>query len=63
MTDSLDDLLDRAAPMIADRGSARDAALAQMVSDARDTARPVNRPRRQVAVLSGLAALALGGFA
>jgi hypothetical protein len=40
MSDPMDVLLDRSAPHLADRGSGRDAALAQMVHDARDTARP-----------------------
>ncbi len=62
MSDPIDALLEHAAPPIADRGSGRDAALAQMAADARDTARPPKRSRRRVTLLSGaLAALLIGG--
>lgn len=63
MTDSFDDLLAGSAPALADRGSARDAAFRQMVTDARDTARPPKRSRRRVGVLSGALALVLVGGA
>lgn len=63
MTDPIDDLLDRSAPVLADRGSTRDAALRQMITDARDTARPPKRSRRRVALLSGALALVLVGGA
>lgn len=59
MSDPIDDLLDHSAPTLADRGSARDAALAQMVRDARDTVRPQKRSRRRVTVFAGLAAAVL----
>ncbi|REJ04788.1 hypothetical protein DY023_12805 [Microbacterium bovistercoris] len=62
MSESLDDLLDRSAPAVSDRGPGRDAALAQMVRDARDTERP-RRGRRRVALLSGLATVLLVGTA
>lgn len=61
MSDPMDDLLDRSAPVLAYRGSGRDAALAQMVRDARDTVRPAKRPRRRVALFSGALTLALVG--
>ena len=62
MTDSLDDLLDRSAPALADRGSTRDTALAQMAADARDTVHPPNRPRRRhTAIAAALAATFLIG--
>ena len=63
MSDPMDVLLDRSAPHLADRGSGRDAALAQMVHDARDTARPQRRPRRRIALLSGALAVVLMGGA
>lgn len=62
MTDSFDDLLDRSAPLLAERGSTRDAALTQMIADARDTARPPRR-RRGVSLAAGVAAVVLIGTA
>lgn len=62
MTDSLDHLLDRSAPAPADRGSARDAALTQMIADARETVRPPRRGRRMPLAV-GIAAVALIGAA
>jgi len=62
MTDPFDDLLDRSAPTLADRGSGRDIALAQMTADARDTVRRPTR-RRRVSLVSGIAALVLVGTA
>lgn len=61
MSDSLDDLLNRTSPALADRGSAGDAALVQMVQDARDTVRPPKRSRRRIGLLSGALALVLVG--
>lgn len=62
MSDPIDDLLDRAAPTIADRGSARDVALAQMVADARDTVRPPRAARRRTALTAALVgAFVIGG--
>lgn len=67
MSDPIDDLLDHSAPTLADRGSARDAALAQMVRDARDTVRPSIRPRRRhtalAAALAGVFLVGGGGVA
>lgn len=63
MSDPLDDLLDRSAPPLADRGHTRDAALRQMVSDARDTVRPRKIVRRRRVVLGGVLAAALVGGA
>ncbi|QMU98060.1 hypothetical protein FVO59_13275 [Microbacterium esteraromaticum] len=63
MTDTFDDLLDRSAPALADRGNARDAAIRQMVADARDSARPPKRSRRRVSVLGGALALVFVGGA
>lgn len=57
MSDPIDDLLDRSAPALADRGSAREAGLTQMASDARDTVRPAKRTRRR----TGILAVALSG--
>lgn len=62
MTDSLDDQLDRSAPMLADRGRGRDSALAQMTADAHDTVRPPKR-RRRASLITGIAAVALIGTA
>lgn len=63
MTDPIDELLDRSAPALADRGSARGAGLTQMVSDARDTARPRRRSRRRAGILAATlsGALLVGG--
>lgn len=63
MSDPIDDLLERSAPVLVDRGSAHDAALAQMVADARDTVSPEHRPRRRrTALAAALAgALVVGG--
>ncbi|WP_309064443.1 hypothetical protein [Microbacterium sp.] len=62
MSDPLDDLLDRSAPPLADRGAGRDAALRLMGVDARDTVRPRLPVRRRSAVLGGvLAAVLVGG--
>lgn len=61
MADSFDELLDAAAPTLADRGSARDVELAQMVRDARDTVLPPKRSRRRAGLLSGALALVLVG--
>jgi hypothetical protein len=63
MSEPLDDLLDRSAPLLADRGSGRDDALSLMVRDARDTERPQKRTRRRIALLSGALALVLVGGA
>ena len=62
MTDSLDDLLDRSSPALADRGRGHDSALAQMAADAHDTVRPPKR-RRRTSLLTGIAAVALIGTA
>lgn len=67
MTDSLDDVLDCSAPSLADRGSARDAALRQMATDARDTVRPRRTVRRRrtavTAALVGAFVVGSGGVA
>lgn len=63
MSDPLEDLLDRSAPPLADRGAGRDEALRLMVMDARDTVRPRKPVRRRRAVLGGVLALALVGSA
>ncbi len=62
-TDPIDELLDRSAPALADRGAGRDAALHQMARDARDTVRPTRRPRRRTGVIAAAlsGALLLGG--
>lgn len=63
MSDPIDDLLDRSAPALSDRGAGRDAALQQMMKDAGDTVRPPRTSRRRIAATSGVLALLLTGGA
>src|SRR5690606_16666444 len=62
-SDPIDDLLDRSAPALADRGNARERGLAHMVRDARDAVLPPKRSRRRVMLLGGVLALLLAGGA
>lgn len=67
MSDPIDDLPERSTPALVDRASAREAALAQMVADARDTVRPPKRSRRRrsalAAALAGVLLVGGGGVA
>lgn len=61
MSDPIDDLLERSAPVLVDRGRDRDSALLQMARDARKTVHPPKLSRRRVTLMSGALALALVG--
>lgn len=62
MSDPMEDLLDRSAPPLADRGPGRDSALRLMVADAGEVGRSHRSARRRSAMMGiGLAAVLMGG--